>query len=222
MIKRAVLIASITSLSACASHNINIEQDELATARTAVAASKAAGAETCAPKLQAEAVASLYWAAHEYPEGGHIEENQDLRAAAIAKANAAKAACQAKPKVVKKAPVVAPKAIEIIKLNGIHFPHDSAELVPASITTLNKAVATLKRRADIHVEVAAHTDSGGSERYNLNLSQRRAASVMHYLISHGISADRLTSKGYGESQPVATNATREGRATNRRVELRVK
>jgi len=220
MIKRLILVASTLSLGACASHtNINI--DELADARAAIAASKAAGAERCAPKLQAKAVSLLYWAAHEYTETGyHPEENTELAERAIAKANEAKAAssknCAPPPK-----PKPKPAAVEIIKLSGINFPHDSAALTPASIAILDQAVDTLNRRARISVEVAAHTDSSGKDSYNLSLSDRRAASVMNYLASHGISADRLSSKGYGETQPVASNTSAEGRAENRRVELRV-
>jgi OOP family OmpA-OmpF porin len=69
------------------------------------------------------------------------------------------------------------------------------------------------------VEVAGHTDSVGSEEYNMGLSDRRANSVKDYLISQGITATRLTARGYGESQPVASNDTDAGRAQNRRVEL---
>jgi len=198
-------------MSACATVTPDTGIDELADARAAIAAAKAAGAEQCAPKLQAQAVANLYWAAHEFSEEDyHPDENARLAATAEAKARAAKA------KAIKGC------APEIIKLDGVHFESDSAELTPASIAILDKAVKTLKRRSDINVEVAAHTDSTGSDAYNLDLSKRRAASVMHYLSSHGIDAKRMTSKGYGESSPIANNKTKEGRAKNRRVELRVK
>lgn len=212
MIKRITLLAATLSLGACVTHtDINI--GELADARAAIAASKAAGAERCAPKLQAEAVSSLYWAAHEYSEGSiHPEENAELTARAISKAQEAKAASKRN---------CAPAKPEIIKLSGIQFPHDSAELTPASIAILDKAVDTLNRRAKINVEVAAHTDSSGAASYNEALSSRRAASVMNYLQSKGISANRLSSKGYGEAQPIVSNTTAEGRAENRRVELRV-
>ncbi|MDX8405648.1 MAG: OmpA family protein [Mariprofundus sp.] len=219
MIKRILIAAAATlSLSACGAH-INMDGSELDGARKAVAASKAAGAEQCAPKLQAEAVAALYWAAHEITEHGvHPDENSDLIAEAEAKANAARKACMAKP--VAKAPVkvVMP---EIIKLEGVYFAHDSAKLRAASVATLDKAVATLNSRANIHVEVAAHTDSSGSAAYNQKLSDRRAASVMNYLVAHGIDASRLTARGYGETQPVASNDSTASRAKNRRVELRV-
>ena len=72
------------------------------------------------------------------------------------------------------------------------------------------------------VEVAGHTDSRTSDAYNQALSQRRAKVVFDYLVAHGIDASRMTWKGYGESQPIATNDTAEGRAQNRRTELIVK
>lgn len=210
MMNRIILFVAALSLTACATVRPDTSIDELSNARAAIAAAKAAGAEQCAPKLQAEAVAYLYWAAHELSERDyHPDENAELTAAAEAKAIEAhaKSLNSCKP--------------EIIKLDGIHFPNDSAEITSAAAAILDKAVATLQRRSDINVEVAAHTDSRASDAYNLKLSDRRAASVMAYLQSHGIKASRLSSKGYGESQPVASNATREGRAHNRRVELRV-
>jgi len=206
---RIILFVAALSLTACAA-GLNTDIDELANARAAIAAAKAAGAEKCAPKLQAEAVAALYAAAHEYSEKDyHPEENAELAARAESKAKAARA------KAIKGCKP------EIIKLSGIRFPHDSARITPAAAAILDKAVATLKRRSSIKVEVAAHTDSSASDAYNQALSDRRAASAMSYLQSHGISASRLSSKGYGESQPIASNATKEGRAQNRRVELRV-
>jgi len=72
------------------------------------------------------------------------------------------------------------------------------------------------------VDVVGYTDSTGPAKYNQGLSERRAKSVYDYFVSKGIAADRLTTKGYGEERPVASNATREGRAKNRRVELVVK
>ncbi len=209
MMRRILIVLAAFSMSACA-HNINIDRSELDGARAAIAAAKAAGAEQCAPKLQAQAVASLYWAAHELHETDyHPDENAELIAQAEAKAKAAH----------KKA--LPGCTVEIIKLKGVYFDTNSADLKPASVSTLNHAVDTLKRRSDISVEVAAHTDSHGSDAYNHALSDRRAASVKAYLESHGIAANRLSSKGYGETQPVASNATATGRATNRRVELRV-
>jgi len=210
MMHRIILLLAALSMSACAHNSLNIDRGELDNARAAIAAAKAAGAEKCAPKLQAQAVASLYWAAHEMSETDyHPDENAELAGLAEEKANAAR------KKALKGC------SVEIISLTGVYFANDSSDLLAASVTILNNGVTTLKRRSDIHVEVAAHTDSIGSAAYNQALSERRAASVKAYLISHGINANRLTSKGYGESQPVANNMEATGRAKNRRVELRV-
>lgn len=107
----------------------------------------------------------------------------------------------------------------VIELQGVHFDFDKASLRDESFAILDAAVSTLSTHGKIAVEVAGHTDSKGSDAYNQGLSERRAAVVKDYLVSKGISADRLTSKGYGESNPVADNATEEGRAKNRRTEL---
>lgn len=108
-----------------------------------------------------------------------------------------------------------------IILRGVNFDNDSAEIRADARPILDEAVATLKRYPQLKVEVAGHTDSRASEAYNLDLSQRRAQAVMDYFVQMGIEAGRLSAKGYGESQPIADNATVEGRAANRRVELRI-
>ena len=104
-------------------------------------------------------------------------------------------------------------------LDGVNFDNDSARLRPESITILDNAAATLKEWGEVKVEVAGYTDAASSTAYNLTLSQRRAETVRAYLIQHGIAAERLTARGYGEAQPVADNKTAAGRAKNRRVEL---
>jgi len=208
-IQHIILACAALSLSACAGTMPDTSVSELANARAAIAAAKAAGAEECAPKLQAEAVSSLYWAAHELTEKDyHPDENAELIATAEGKAK------QARQKALR-------GCHEIIALTGVNFDNDSAEITAASAAILDHAVNTLKRRSHIKVEVAAHTDSNASDAYNLALSNRRAASVKHYLVSHGIAANRLTAVGHGESQPIASNDTATGRAQNRRVELRV-
>ncbi|MCV5900774.1 OmpA family protein, partial [Escherichia coli] len=77
------------------------------------------------------------------------------------------------------------------------------------------------KRPDIKVEIGGHTDSKGSDAYNLSLSDKRSKSVKDYLVSKGVAAGRMTTRGYGESMPVADNNTDEGRELNRRVELKV-
>jgi len=110
----------------------------------------------------------------------------------------------------------------VVILEGVNFEFDPARLRPDAITILDEAVTVLNRRKDISVDVVGHTDSTGTKQYNQGLSERRAKSVYDYFVNKGIAADRLTTKGYGETKPIASNATREGRAKNRRVELVVK
>ncbi len=105
-------------------------------------------------------------------------------------------------------------------LNGIHFEFDSAKLTDDSQGAIHDALAILKRHPDLQVEIAGHTDSKGSDSYNQALSLRRANAVRREFVLHGINASNLSVMGYGESEPVADNETEDGRATNRRVELR--
>lgn len=107
----------------------------------------------------------------------------------------------------------------VIELDGVHFDFDKATLRPEAKTVLDEAAALLSTTERVIVEVAGHTDSKGSEEYNLGLSNRRAAAVKDYLAAQGVKATRLTAMGYGESRPVASNDTDAGRAENRRVEL---
>lgn len=104
-------------------------------------------------------------------------------------------------------------------LEGVNFDFDKAVIRPEDYAKLDQNVETLKKWGDVDVEVAGHTCNIGTDSYNMDLSRRRAEAVRHYLISKGISADRLTVRGYGESRPAASNATLEGRVMNRRVEL---
>ncbi len=107
----------------------------------------------------------------------------------------------------------------VISLEGVHFEFDKATLTPEAMTILDKAAGLLEKQEKVVVEVAGHTDSVGSEEYNQKLSERRAIAVKDYLESKGITATRLTARGYGEAQPLASNDTDAGRALNRRVEL---
>ncbi|MDP3859262.1 MAG: OmpA family protein [Stagnimonas sp.] len=110
---------------------------------------------------------------------------------------------------------------KVIALNGVTFEFDSTRLRPDALTILDQASTILTKYPDMQVEVAGHTDSKGSESYNLKLSDGRAASVREYFVSKGIAEGQITSKGYGEAEPVADNTSDEGRERNRRVELRI-
>jgi len=106
-----------------------------------------------------------------------------------------------------------------IRLRGIEFAFDKAEVTDASKVVLDTAIETIANCQELRVKVSGHTDSIGTEAYNEGLSERRARAVRDYLVSKGVSEKRLSAKGYGETQPLASNDTSDGRARNRRVEL---
>lgn len=106
-----------------------------------------------------------------------------------------------------------------IVLRGVNFHTDSDQLTEQSLAILNTISETLTANPEIRVEVAGHTDSQGEDLYNKDLSQRRAVTVVDYLVNKGVNSDNLKPAGYGEESPMADNATTDGRAENRRVEL---
>ncbi|MDD3656426.1 MAG: OmpA family protein [Atribacterota bacterium] len=106
-----------------------------------------------------------------------------------------------------------------IILYDILFDYDKTTLKQESDKQLQHIVTLLLQNPELKVEIQGHTDNEGEEAYNLTLSDKRANTVLQYLQLFGISSERLLSKGYGESQPVSSNDTEEGRAKNRRVEL---
>jgi OmpA-OmpF porin, OOP family len=108
-----------------------------------------------------------------------------------------------------------------VRLKNIYFDFDKTTLKKESFVELNKVVDFLKQNPHVEIEIAGHTDSKGSDDYNLNLSQGRSQSVVDYIVSQGIDSNRLTAHGYGESKPIDTNDTDEGRANNRRVEFTI-
>ncbi len=107
-----------------------------------------------------------------------------------------------------------------IKLEGVNFATDSADLIPESDYVLQIAVRTLKKYPELVVEVDGYTDSRGTPKHNVGLSQRRAASVMKYLVDHGVT-NQLSAKGFGEANPIASNETKDGQLQNRRVTLKI-
>ena len=110
---------------------------------------------------------------------------------------------------------------KVINLKGVNFDNDKDTLRPDAVAILDEAAATLKRYPGMKVEVAGHTDNRSSDAHNLDLSQRRAKAVMDYFVGKGVEAGRLSAKGYGEAEPIADNGKADGRAQNRRVELRI-
>lgn len=112
---------------------------------------------------------------------------------------------------------------EVIVIRDVHFEFDSAKLTAADKERLNTIATRLKSEAaNARLSVTGHTDSKGSDTYNQKLSERRAHSVTEYLIESGVPrASFVSVQGAGETQPVADNATAEGRAQNRRTEIRI-
>jgi OOP family OmpA-OmpF porin len=108
-----------------------------------------------------------------------------------------------------------------ILLNNLFFDLEKATLRPESFPELNRIVTLMNENATMQIEIAGHTDTTGSDEYNLNLSKQRANSVASYLAGKGIDKSRMTVEFYGETKPMVSNETREGRKKNRRVEFKI-
>lgn len=113
------------------------------------------------------------------------------------------------------------KARTKITLNNITFETNSADLNVTSFSELDRLVQLMKDNPDMKIEISAHTDDVGSDRYNIKLSEKRAQTVIEYLQNNQIMVEQLIAKGYGESSPLVPNTNEENRAINRRVELKV-
>ncbi|MCS7073087.1 MAG: OmpA family protein [Bacteroidia bacterium] len=109
----------------------------------------------------------------------------------------------------------------VVVLENIFFDYNSYQLLDASKTELDKLVKFMKDNPGIAIELRGHTDNSGNADFNMKLSNQRAESVSNYLKDKGIASSRITSKGFGETSPIATNATEEGRAKNRRIEFKI-
>lgn len=105
--------------------------------------------------------------------------------------------------------------------SGVNFAYNSAAVQPQFRTTLDKVANVLSGYDQTYIDIYGHTDSTGSDSYNQDLSERRAVSVADYLSSHGVQPARIATRGFGETQPVASNETEDGRAANRRVEIKI-
>jgi len=124
------------------------------------------------------------------------------------------------PPVAQAAPPPPPAKKKIV-LRGVNFDFDKAVIRPDAMPVLDEAIRILKEEGDISIVAAGFTDSIGSAEYNMKLSLRRAEAVRDYLVKGGIAPSRIKVEGFGKNDPVASNATADGRAQNRRVELRV-
>jgi outer membrane protein OmpA-like peptidoglycan-associated protein len=110
---------------------------------------------------------------------------------------------------------------QVMSFANIYFDSGSATLKSESYPVLDEIADLLKANTNVRVEIGGHTDSDGSESFNQDLSERRATSVRTYLTQRGVPASMLTTRGYGETSPVASNSTADGKAQNRRIEFRV-
>ncbi|MBC7774853.1 MAG: OmpA family protein [Phycisphaerae bacterium] len=108
---------------------------------------------------------------------------------------------------------------KIIQLKNIYFEFDKDELMPRSFVELNKLLKIMRENPKLSIEIMGHTDALGDDHYNLDLSRRRALAVVSFLLENKINKNRLRSHGEGETKPIASNETDEGRAQNRRVEF---
>jgi len=119
-------------------------------------------------------------------------------------------------------PKVAVSGNKITIDEKIQFAHDQATILPASFGLLNEVVQVIKDNAQIKkLLIEGHASSDGDKAHNLKLSDERAKAVVTYLVEHGIAKTRLSSKGFGSSDPIADNNTEEGREKNRRVEFTI-
>lgn len=113
------------------------------------------------------------------------------------------------------------KVGDTFALAGVNFEFDKSRLEPKAISILDMVAGALNHRKNVSVELDGYTDSIGTAAYNLKLSQQRADAVKLYLSKHGVEASRMEAKGFGMTNPVADNATAEGRAKNRRTEVKI-
>lgn len=147
----------------------------------------------------------------------HISTNQNLDLTAYTK----DANLQAPDITLDPIAVAAIEAEATITLNNIFFDFDKSVLKPESFPELNRIAKLMNERPSMTVEVTGHTDATGPASYNMGLSERRAKAVTSYLVGQGITADRINTQYFGETKPIDSNATREGRSKNRRVEFKI-
>jgi outer membrane protein OmpA-like peptidoglycan-associated protein len=147
-------------------------------------------------------------------EDGMMRKNLPVTLALLAIVGAACSTVKQPPPVA--APATGTKVAEIV---GMSFESGKASLTDSGRAQIKQAVRTLQEHPNLRVAVEGHTDADGSKTFNQSLSERRARAVGKQLVAHGISADRVTTRGFGETRPIADNASVEGRSRNRRVEI---
>ncbi|HZA57019.1 MAG TPA: OmpA family protein, partial [Candidatus Udaeobacter sp.] len=118
-------------------------------------------------------------------------------------------------------PPPAPKVERTIILDDVLFDFDRSTVKPEAAAILDRLVVFLNENKDKRAALSGHTDSVGTEKYNQGLSERRVKAVREYVVKKGVDSGRVSGQGFGESKPIADNKTKEGRAKNRRVEIKV-
>jgi OOP family OmpA-OmpF porin len=108
-----------------------------------------------------------------------------------------------------------------IILDDVLFDFDKSTIKPEAAKILDRLVAFMNENKSSKVALSGHTDNVGTEAYNMGLSNRRWMSVRDYVVKKGVDSTRISGQGFGESKPIADNKTAEGRAKNRRVEIKV-
>jgi outer membrane protein OmpA-like peptidoglycan-associated protein len=147
----------------------------------------------------------------------HISENQNLDLRNIT----AETVIDHKDFMLDPIGVAVIEADAVITLNNIFFDFDKATLKPESFPELNRIVTLMNERPTMQVDIAGHADATGDSGYNKGLSRRRAESVQKHLVGKGVTESRISVSFYGEDKPIETNATKEGRRKNRRVEFKI-
>jgi len=215
---RSTLRSRLVALALCASF-------------TALGCASAPNPWICAATLGALGGGGGYLLGNTTPAPDSREEGIYGGAGAILGASAGYLICRAMqkeeappppPPVAKPAPKPAPPPAPVeekIVLRGVNFDFNKADIRPDAAVILDEAATILNENPGRSVSVGGYTDSVGAEDYNQKLSERRADSVKTYLAGKGVDASRLSTHGYGETNPVASNDTADGRALNRRVEL---
>jgi outer membrane protein OmpA-like peptidoglycan-associated protein len=125
------------------------------------------------------------------------------------------------PKPPPPPPPPAPKVERTIILDDVLFDFDRSNIKPEAAQILDRLVTFMNENRDKKAALSGHTDNVGTEAYNLKLSERRVNSVRDYVVKKGVESGRISGQGFGESKPIADNKTAEGRAKNRRVEIKV-
>ncbi|HMK49079.1 MAG TPA: OmpA family protein [Thermodesulfovibrionales bacterium] len=210
----ALSILALSLLAGCSGYVYELKRGvgfhpvELVNAEKAIAEAQKAGKDKQCPREFAEAKAlqdkawDVYWSCR-------TKEAIEIAKDAIKKTNAL---CPPPPKP-------APKVIDKMTLL-LHFDFDKSVIKDVDKPRLKEAIEFIHKYPKAAVKIEGHTDSIGTEKYNQALSERRAAAVENYIIKEdGISKSKISSAGYGETKPVASNKTKEGRAKNRRVDV---